>query len=96
MTTWIHFTKDAREFELTRQGGDSISQEFDGLFVYKFTDEYPIEQRRRDWANRDVIFVSCDVELVELVQRDPIGSDSSRDEYVIPSKHFDKCNWWTD
>lgn len=89
MTTWIHFTKSTN-FKLTRGGGDSISREY-GLFVYKFTDDFPLEEMRAKWAYRDVIFIKCDDKYVDSVQDDPLCRDPSLDEYVIKSMHFNKC-----
>jgi len=93
MALWIHYTKNPYSFELFPDGGEQISQEY-GLFVYKFLDDFPVEQRMREWAYRDPMIIKCPEKLVELVQTDPIGEDPSRDEYVIPHKHFDKCEYW--
>jgi len=90
---WIHFTKDSYDFDLTPGGGEAISREY-GLFVYRYNDRFPVEERQREWAYRDPIIIECDRRYVELVQTDPLGNDRSRDEYAIPAKHFNKCEWW--
>ena len=87
---YIHFTKEA-VFSLCRGAGDSISKEYDGLFVYQYTDEFPLSERQREWAYRDAVIIRCPTELVEFVQDDPLGHDCTRDEYLIPCKHFKNC-----
>jgi len=94
---WIHFTNDVVNFELTRASlmrGGTCARSFKGLFVYKFTEDYPIEERRAEWAYRDIIFVKCDEKFVEWFQDDPLGEDKTRDEYLIPARNFKKCEWW--
>jgi hypothetical protein len=66
----------------------------EGLFVYKFTYDFPIDERRAGWGGREPVFIQCDAKYVELIQSDPIGNDETRDEYMIRVENFDKCTIW--
>ena len=90
MTSYIHFTK-SNNFALSANAGDSISQEYGGLFVYEYDGEYPLAERQREWAYRDAVIIRCPAGLVEFIQDDPLGNDKTRDEYLIPTRHFNQC-----
>lgn len=94
MESYIHFTKNANTFDLDADGGDAISQECGGLFVYKYDSDFPVAQRAAEWGYRDAVVISVPDGVAQLEQTDPLGDDETRDEYVIPADAFDRCDYW--
>lgn len=99
MATWIHFTKDVFRFAESRflttvekTTPEMFSDE--GLFVYRFTDDFPVAERSAAWGGRDAVYIKCDEALVEFVQSDPLGDDPTQDEYLIPLAAFGRCEIW--
>ncbi len=93
MAKYIHLTKESG-FELDPEKGNLISKEYKGLFVYKFSEEFPLEETMSAWGNRTPIIIDCPEHLVVFVQDDPIGDDPHMTEYVIPFEAFAKCRYW--
>ena len=94
MATWIHFTEDVGEFleQLSYHEDDSPDSFSDeGLFVYKYHQDFPVEERGLAWGGRTDIIIECDEKHVELVQTDPLGDNPDNDEYIIPVANFKHC-----
>jgi len=92
MALWIHFT-DSDNFDLAALTA-GVHGEFPGLFVYRYSESFPVAERSREWGHREAVIVECDENLVKCVQPDPLGDDETRDEYLIPPVAFDRCDWW--
>ena len=94
MATWIHFTEDVSEFidSLSYHEDDSPdSFSGEGLFVYRYHADFPIEERGLAWGGRTGIIIECDEKYVEIVQTDPLGDNPDNDEYLISIEHFKHC-----
>jgi len=91
---YIHFTDNIQAFTLTQGGGSSPSQNVDGIYVYEYTDDFPVDERSAKWNYREPIIIECDENLVKYEQGDPLGHDETYTEYVIPAAAFAKCKWW--
>jgi len=91
---YIHFTKDANNFDLEISGGSSVSQNVDGIYVYKYTEDFPVMERSAKWNYREPIIILCEETLVKFEQNDPLGTDETYTEYVIPASAFPFCAWW--
>lgn len=94
MSEWIHFTDDIDEFiDGIEEYDDDDPASFceEGLFVYKYHSNFPIEERSVAWGGRIGMIISCDENHVEIVQEDPLGDDPDNDEYIIPVENFQFC-----
>lgn len=82
----IHFTEN-ENFDLKNLKNSKeiigISSEYDGLFVYKYSLDFPDEI----WSGRNKVIFNIDDQHVELIQENPMN-DSRLDEYLIRSKNF--------
>lgn len=93
--TYIHFTEDISRFE---DGGflneDEVPPESpdQGIFVYKYSDSFPLEKMKAAWGWRDEVFIEGvnkeAEEHIELFQKN--DDESTRDDYFIPKEHFKK------
>lgn len=83
----IHFT-DNENFSLADlldpQLIEGISKEFGGLFVYKYSSDFPDEI----WEGREKFVFEIDEKYLELVQENPLDDDSRLDEYLIRRENF--------
>ena len=86
---WIHFTDNETD-QLIVNGGNQISQEEGGLFVYKYTPEFSINEAMEIWGRMNYLIIECDEALVELVQENPLEDRPEFDEYLIPYEYFNK------
>ena len=91
---YIHFTQDSHSFTLENGGGSLVSQDADGIYVYEYTENFPVAERSAKWNGREPIIIECEENLINFEQDDPLGNDRTFTEYVIPASVFSQCNWW--
>lgn len=83
---YVHLT-DQDQFRLASYQDGNANEP--GLFVYRY---YPdrLALLERAWEGRRPVLIDFPGRAV-LIQRDPLGNDRARDEWLIPATQFHRC-----